>query len=90
MEIILSYVMAVIAALGLYPRTGYIVEINPVAEETVEIVVEDAAGLLWAVEGEWDDLEIGDGISMIMYDNETPETILDDAVVSCRYNGFWR
>ena len=85
MNSIISFVMAVIAAIGLYPRTGYVVDID----DTV-LTIEDGAGLVWCVEDSADDWDIGDGAAMIMYDNDTEDYILDDAVVAVRYNGFWR
>ena len=87
METIISFVMAIIAALGLYPKSGYIVETDR-AENL--IVIEDANGNLWELEQEVEDWEVGDGVAMIMYDNQTPESIYDDAIIVCRYSGYWR
>jgi len=86
METIISFLLALIAALGLYPKTGFVVEADRVEDR---IVIEDATGNLWEMEGV-EDWEIGDGASMIMYDNGTPENIYDDMIVNCRYNGFYR
>ena len=85
MQSIIAFIMAVIAAIGLYPRTGYVVDIDDAV-----LTIEDGAGLIWVAETAADDWDIGDGVSMIMYDNGTPESIYDDAVVAARYNGFWR
>lgn len=81
----LSLILSVIAAVGLYPRTGYIVELS-----TETVVIEDATGLLWEIENDADDWCVGDGVSMIMYDNGTEDSICDDCVVVARYSGFWR
>ena len=84
MQSIISFIVAIIAAVGLYPKAGYIVDIN-----NGSVVIEDATGNLWETETDADDWCIGDGVSMIMYNNET-ETIYDDVIVAARYNGFWR
>ena len=85
MQSIIAFIMAVISAIGLYPRTGYITEIAD-----GKCVVEDSVGIEWEFETDADDWLVGDGIAMIVYDNETPDTIYDDVVVASRYSGFWR
>jgi len=82
---IITLVMTLIAALGLYPRAGYVCELD---RENDTVIIEDASGFLWEIE-EIEDWCVGDGCAMIMYDNGTPE-VFDDAIVSIRYNGFVR
>jgi len=90
METIISFIMAFIAAFGLYPRTGYIVELEPQPEDMYKITIEDATGNLWVYDTDADDYTVGDGVAMIMYNNDTPESIYDDVIISARYSGFWR
>lgn len=84
MSSIISLIMAIISVFGLYPKTGFVTEIEDHA-----IVIEDATGNLWAFESDPGDWEIGDGVSLIMHDNGT-EIIYDDTIVAIRYNGFIR
>lgn len=84
MATIVSVILAFISVFGLYPKTGFIAEIHD-----KEIVIEDTCGNLWAIEQDPEDFEVGDGVSLIMYDNGT-ERIFDDVIVAMRYNGFSR
>lgn len=65
-------------------RAGIIIEIN---KEDDYAVVEDSCGLIWEFD-EIEDFEIGDLIIMIMDDMRTPETIMDDVIVSVTYSGY--
>lgn len=85
MSIIWAFISVIIALFGLYPASGYVVEIEP---ECDTVIVETANGHLWGFYG-IEDWEIGDGCSMLMSDNGT-ENITDDVILSVRYNGFHR
>ena len=65
-------------------RVGIAIEIN---EKTDILVIEDACGLTWEYEGVEDIVE-GDVVVMMMYDNNTPETIFDDVILTVEYSGF--
>lgn len=65
-------------------RVGIVVEAN---EKTDILVIEDACGLTWEYEGIEDIVE-GDVVVMMMYDNNTPETIFDDVILTVEYSGF--
>lgn len=83
---IISFILAFISVFGLYPKTAYIVELD---RENELVVAEDAVGLLWSFSDDSGDWAIGDGVSLIFYDNGT-QIIYDDVIVSSRYSGFWR
>ena len=82
MRTLVSLLAALITVFGFYPKAGYITEI-----QNRTITIEDAAGNLWEIERDPEDYEVGDGVSMIMYDNHT-DCIYDDAIVAMRYNGY--
>ncbi len=61
-------------------------EIVTDAADTLTVV--DGAGLVWRFFG-CEDYDTGDLVSLLMSDAGTPESILDDVIVSARYAGFW-
>jgi len=63
-----------------YPRYGKIVAVE---YDYDDYIVEDAAGLIWVVEGV-EDLWAGDDVAMLMFDNFTPWNIYDDVVIDLR------
>jgi len=70
---------------NLYAMTTVIVEIN---DECKLITCKDFNGNEWCFtdcEGDW---VVGDIVSMVMYDRNTP-IIYDDEIVSVRYNGWF-
>lgn len=68
----------------IYPKTAIIREVD--YEEDI-VLCEDCNGNIWAF-GEVEDWDIDDIVSMIMDDNNTPETIYDDIIVMVRYGGY--
>ena len=69
----------------LYARTAKIAGID-YAADTVTLV--DGAGLVWQF-FECEDYDIGDLVSLLMSDAGTPETVLDDVIVSASYAGYF-
>lgn len=69
----------------LYARTAKITEVD-YGTGTVTLV--DGAGRLWSFTG-CEDYDVGDFVSLLMSDAGTPESVLDDVIVSARYAGFW-
>ena len=80
----LAFLLALIAAFGLYPMTGIVTELN---ETDDTVTVETATGFRFAFYGV-EDWQIGDFASCIMYDNGTDE-ITDDAILTVRYAGHF-
>lgn len=72
------------ADLGFYAKTMTVVDVD---EDTDIGIAEDATGNLWEFDG-IEDLYENDGISVLMCDNGTPQTIYDDVIVDIRYSGF--
>lgn len=69
----------------LYARTAKITEVD-YGTDTVTLV--DGAGRLWSFTG-CEDYAVDDFVSLLMSDAGTPESILDDVIVSACYAGFW-
>lgn len=68
----------------IYPATAEVVELDRAADL---VTVETASGIAYGFYG-CEDYFPGDLVSMIMDDNGTPETILDDKIIDCRYSGY--
>lgn len=66
-----------------YPKTTICLAVN---RQTDIVTVADCNGTKWTFNG-CRDFEEGDLIALIMSDNGTPETILDDKVLTARYSG---
>lgn len=69
---------------GYYPLTAVVVDLD--YNEDV-LILEDGAELVWEFEGT-EDFEIGDIVSLLMWDNNTPDSIYDDVVLLVYYSGF--
>lgn len=76
----LATLFAIIASLGLYPKSGIVTNVNETADT---VTVRDCNGFEWQFKGT-EDWMYGDGVAMIMYDNHT-EIIFDDEIVTVRY-----
>lgn len=69
----------------LYARTAKITEVD---YDTDTVTLVDGAGRLWSFTG-CEDYAVDDFVSLLMSDAGTPESVLDDVIVSARYAGFW-
>lgn len=69
---------------GMYAKSAVVVEVD---YENDVVTVEDFNGNLWEFEG-CEDWLTGDVCAMVMYDNDTPETIYDDIILDMRYDGW--
>lgn len=69
---------------GLYPRTAAVAGFD---YDRDVVIATDWAGLEWEFEG-IEDWEIGDLVSLMMYDNGMPNTILDDEIMLAYYGGW--
>lgn len=67
----------------LYARTAKITDID-YAADTLTVV--DGAGLIWRFFG-CEDYDTGDLVSLLMSDAGTPESIMDDIIISVTYAG---
>lgn len=68
----------------IYPATAVVTYVD---YTTDTVVVTNATGYNYTFEGV-EDLMVGDVMSLVMYANGTPWSIVDDQVVSARYAGF--
>ena len=81
-KLIATTVLALTIA-GLYPNAGTVTAID---RKTDTVAVTTTANIMWSFKGA-EDYDIGDTVAMIMSDNGTPDTILDDLILDCRYAG---
>ena len=83
-------ITGIIAAVGMYtlmntyPRAMEIVEVDKARDMAVCV---DAVGMEWEFT-EPEDLEVGDLVICIMYDNGTVDTIYDDEIVDVVWSGY--
>lgn len=69
---------------NIYPECLQIVEINQAADI---VQGKTCSGLIFSFYGV-EDYMLGDLVAVIMDDNGTPETVLDDVVKDVRYAGY--
>lgn len=69
---------------GYYPRTAVVTDLD---YDNDLVIITDLAGLDWVMEG-IEDWQVGDLVSLLMYDNNTPDTIFDDEIVMAYYGGW--
>lgn len=67
----------------IYPTT-----LKAIAITDMQMICETASGIIYTIKDPTDDMEVGDLVAVIMNENGTPNTILDDYVVSWRYSGY--
>jgi len=67
-----------------YPRTALVTSLD---YTTDCVIATDWAGIEWEFTG-IEDWQINDLVSMMMDDNNTPNTIYDDIIVKALYGGF--
>ena len=75
-----------------YPSFGIVINVSETACGAYIVTVSDFEGFLYEYYAEDGDLQIGDGMALLMYKNGTPDYIKDDVVVDSRYVGhisFW-
>lgn len=75
--------VALTASADIYPKTAKVVEVN--YDEDL-VTIETCTGITYTFEG-CEDWTEGDGVSLIMEDNDT-ESILDDSILMAEYTGW--
>lgn len=76
----------------IYPSFGLVTNISETSWGAYIVTVSDFEGFSYAYYAEDGDLQNGDGMALLMYDNGSPDYILDDVVVEARYVGhidYW-
>ena len=76
----------------IYPSFGIVTNISETTWGAYIVTVSDFEDISYAYYAEDGDLQNGDGMALLMYDNGTPNYVLDDVVVNSRYVGhinFW-
>lgn len=74
----------VLTVKSIYPR---FVRVVGVEYDNDLVIAEDSMGFIWTWEGV-EDWCCGDGVALIIFNNFTPKTIRDDAIVAMRYSGM--
>lgn len=69
---------------NIYPRVMEIVKVDLMADKAICV---DAVGMEWEFY-EPEDLEEGDMVVCIMYDNGTTNTIIDDEIIDVKWSGY--
>lgn len=67
-----------------YPNAGVVVGLD---EENDLVTISTGSGLLYEFYG-IEDLFIGDIVAVIMDDNGTPDSVLDDKIIDSKYAGW--
>lgn len=80
---IITYLIALLAALNLSPLTAKIVDMN---RQTDTVTIETASGIRYAFTG-CEDYEIGDYVSAIIWRND-PNIAEDDVILAVHYSGY--
>ena len=83
MKTVLTWIIALIASLGLSPITARVIETN---RTTDTVTVQMANGFQYAFSG-CSDYCVGDYVSAIVWKNGT-EDVRDDVIVSVHYSGY--
>lgn len=78
--LVLAIVIAIASAGFIYPATMEVINI-----EDNDLYLMTTTGHVFVMEGV-EDYEVGDLVSLIMFDNGTP-FIMDDVIISARYAG---
>lgn len=78
--VLLLVTLVTTAFADLYPTTFVVVNVDHISDE---LTLKDACGNLWIVNGV-EDYFVGDGVSAIMFDNDT-ERVEDDIIVDMTY-----
>ena len=69
---------------GVYPDCLEVIEVNRFQDV---VYGKNCAGLIYSFYG-CEDYMTGDLVAVIMDENGTPETVLDDKIIDCRYAGY--
>ena len=78
---------AALASGAIYPDAMQVVEIN---EQRDLVTLETSTGLLYEFYGVTEEWTVGDVAAVLMYNNGTPKTALDDAILRAVNSGFRR
>lgn len=82
--ILILFTLPAIGSAEIYPNTMFVIDLD---ETNDEVICIDFNGNTWSFSG-IEDWAIGDIVSMIMDNNNTPQTIYDDSIMQVRYSGW--
>ena len=70
---------------SIYPRTAVVTDLD--YDEDL-VICTDSVGFDWVFEG-IEDWSEGDVVSLLMWDADTPDSILDDVILKAYYGGWF-
>lgn len=101
-KIVTGFILAIFMAIPLtaepqipteiYPSFGLVTDVSETSWGAYIVTVSDFEGFSYSYYAEDGDLQNGDGMALLMYDNGSPDYILDDVVTEARYVGhinYW-
>lgn len=81
---VIATVITLLASNTIYPATGIITALD---EEADIVQVTKANGMHYEFEG-IEDLQVGDVVSLLMYNAGDTKSAADDEIISARYSGY--
>ena len=85
----LALIGVLVSAGIVYPQTMKVYAVDEDESGNRTVTLCSSRGLLYGVDIDSDDWEIGELAAVIMYDNMTPDNPLDDEVIAIRHTGFF-
>ena len=85
----LALIGVLVSAGIVYPQTMKIYAVDEDENRNRTVTLCSSRGLLYGVDIDSDDWKIGELAAVIMYDNMTPDNLLDDEVIAIRHTGFF-
>ena len=83
----LNLIFTLIMTGTIYATGGHVVDVVDGGRSLNDVVtIETTSGLHQTIA---DDLQVGDGVALMVYDNGTPDDVTDDVILSVKYvSGF--
>ena len=88
--VMLALIMMLAHAGVIYPQTMVIDTVERVGEYEYNVTMRTSTGIAYTYTAEDGDIEPGDVMSAIMYNNSTPDDVTDDDILTMRYTGFYQ
>ncbi len=85
----LTLISLLVQAQIIYPQTMEVYAVDEDENGNRTVTLCSSRGLLYGVDTDLSDLEIGELAAVLMYDSMTPGDLLDDAVIAVRHTGFF-
>ena len=73
-----------------YPQALIIDAVKALDADTYEVTLHSASGFPYKTITSMEDLLPGDMMAAVMFNNNTPDDVRDDRILSMRYTGFYQ